>query len=70
MRQMYMQMDVRPVRTVEAILAFRDRCNGLLLSELGDALDGLGAKRSSTLVHRAPNWRAQQIEDVLLGAMN
>jgi hypothetical protein len=45
LRELDAQMDKRPVRTlvqaVEAILAFRDRNHGLLLSELGDAMDGL-----------------------------
>src|SRR2546430_14578368 len=74
MRQLHTQMDLRPVRTlaqtVEAILAFRDRCNGLLLSELGDYLDGVrvgggGTKRMSTLVHHQ-SWQAGQIEEFLL----
>ena len=66
-------VDKRPVRTlvqaVEAIIAFRDRCNGLVLSQLGSFLDGLGrgggTKRLSTLIHHQ-NWKAQQIEEFLL----
>jgi hypothetical protein len=67
-------VDKRPVRTlvqtVEAILAFRDQNHGLLLSELGDYLDGLGqggggTKRLSTLIHHQ-NWRAWQIDEFLL----
>jgi hypothetical protein len=54
------QLDKRLVRTfvqcVEAILAFRDRINGLLLSELGGYLDQMGSaaagtKRLSRLLH-------------------
>jgi len=66
-------VDKRPLRTLvqgtEAILAFRDRAHGLLLSELGDAMDGLlrggGTKRLSTLIHHQ-GWKAQQIEAFLL----
>jgi len=62
-------MDKRPLRTlvqtVEAILAFRDQNHGLLLSELGGYMDGLGkgggTKRLSTLIHHR-SWQAQQIE--------
>ncbi len=57
------------VQTVEAILAFRDRCNGLVLSELGGYLDELGGgggvKRLETLFHQR-KWKAQEIEDFLL----
>ena len=67
------KVDKRPlktlVQTVEAILAFRDRCNGLLLSELGGYLDQLGGgggtKRLETLLHQS-KWKAQEIEDFLL----
>jgi hypothetical protein len=43
---------------VEAILTFRDRINGLLLSELGGYLDHMGSaaagtKRLSRLLHSA-----------------
>jgi hypothetical protein len=66
-------VDKRPLRTlvqtVEAIVAFRDRNHGLLLSELGDYMDGLGrgggTKRLSTLIHHQ-GWKAQQIEEFLL----
>ena len=66
-------VDKRPLRTlvqtVEAIVAFRDRNHGLLLSELGDYMDGLGGgggtKRLSTLIHHQ-GWKAQQIEEFLL----
>lgn len=68
------KLDVRIIRTlvqaVEAILSFRDRSNGLLLSELGDAMDGPGGggggtKRLSRLIHHE-RWRAQEVEDFLL----
>ena len=66
-------VDKRPLRTlvqtVEAIVSFRDRNHGLLLSELGGYLDGLGqgggTKRLSTLIHHK-GWKAQQIEAFLL----
>ncbi len=66
-------MDKRPLRTlvqtVEAILAFRDQSHGLLLSELGGYMDGLGkgggTKRLSTLIHHRA-WKAKQIEEFLL----
>src|ERR1700726_1855563 len=72
-REMDAEMDKRPVRTlvqaVEAILVFRDRNHGLLLSELGDAMDGLegggGTKRLGTLIHHQ-GWQAQQIEEFVL----
>jgi hypothetical protein len=63
------RMDKRLIRTlvqsVEAILAFRDRINGLLLSELGGYLDRMGSaaagtKRLSRLLHSA-RWTARQI---------
>ncbi len=65
--------DKRPwrtlVQTVEAIVAFRDRNHGLLLSELGEYMDGLGrgggTKRLSTLIHHR-GWKAQQVEEFLL----
>ena len=67
------KVDKRPlktlVQTVEAILAFRDRCNGLVLSELGGYLDQLGGgggvKRLETLIHQS-KWKAQEIENFLL----
>jgi hypothetical protein len=67
------QVDKRIVRTmiqaVEAILSFRDRANGLLLSELGDAMDGVGGgggtKRLGRLIHHQ-HWHSQLIEDFLL----
>lgn len=72
-RELDTTMDKRPLRTmvqaVEAILAFRNRHQGLLLSELGDAMDGLGGgggtKRLSRLIHHR-GWKAQQIEEFLL----
>ena len=46
LQDLYVTVDKRLIRTglqtVEAILAFRDRMNGLLLSELGGYLDPLG----------------------------
>ena len=65
-------VDKRPLRTlvqtVEAIIAFRDCNHGLLLSELGDYMDGLGGgggtKRLSTFIHHR-GWQAQQIEEFL-----
>lgn len=72
-RELDVTMDKRPLRTlvqaVEAILAFRNRHQGLLLSELGDAMDGLGggggSKRLSRLIHHR-GWKAQHIEEFLL----
>src|SRR5260370_39038247 len=66
-------VDKRPLRTlvqtVEAIVLFRDQAHGLLLSELGDAMDGLGkgggTKRLSTLIHHQGR-KAHQIEAFLL----
>lgn len=73
LRELDVTVDKRPLRTlvqtVEAIVAFRDRNHGLLLSQLGDAMDGLGrgggTKRLSTLIHHQ-GWKAQQIEEFLL----
>src|SRR5256885_10523991 len=56
-------LDKRLIRTfvqaIEAILTFRDRINGLVLSELGSYLDpigqGGGTKRLSRLLH-SPKW--------------
>lgn len=72
-RELDVTVDKRPLRTlvqtVEAILAFRDRNHGLLLSELGGYMDGLGhgggTKRLSTLSHHK-GWKAQQIDAFLL----
>lgn len=72
-RDLDVTMDKRPLRTlvqaVEAILTVRNRHQGLLLSELGDALDGLGGgggtKRLSRLIHHR-GWQAQQIEEFML----
>lgn len=66
-------VDKRPLRTlvqtVEAIVSFRDRSHGLVLSELGDYMDGLGrgggTKRLSTVIHHQ-GWKAQQIDEFLL----
>lgn len=65
-------LDKRLIRTlvqsIEAILTFRDRVNGLLLSELGSYLDapgqGGGTKRLSRLLH-CPKWTALFIERFL-----
>jgi hypothetical protein len=76
--QLYEQVDARILRTlfqaVEAILSFRDRANGLLLSELGDAMDGPGGrgggtKRLGRLIHHR-RWRAQVVEEFLLWRAN
>jgi Transposase DDE domain len=72
-RELDVTVDKRPLRTlvqtVEAIVSFRDRAHGLFLSELGDAMDGLGkgggTKRLSTLIHHQ-GWKAKQIEEFLL----
>jgi hypothetical protein len=73
-RELDETVDKRPLRTlvqaVEAMVAFRDRNNGLLLSQLGSFMDGLGSggggtKRLSTLIHHQ-DWKAQQIEEFLL----
>ena len=73
LRELHVTVDKRPLRTlvqtVEAIVAFRDQNHGLLLSELGGYMDGLGkgggTKRLSTLIHHQ-GWKAQQIEEFLL----
>src|SRR5947209_1681734 len=57
------------VRTIDAIIRFRNRPHGLLLSELGGYLLGpehapAGTKRLSNLL-RSPKWSAQVIEDFL-----
>jgi len=65
-------LDKRLIRTfvqaIEAILTFRDRINGLVLSELGSYLDpigkGGGTKRLSRLLHSA-RWTAAIIERFL-----
>jgi hypothetical protein len=54
------------VQTVQTILAFRDRINGLLLSELGGYLEHpshapAGTKRLSNLLH-SPNWQASDVD--------
>lgn len=63
-------MDIRPVRTlvqtVEALVAFRHSTHGLLLTEWGSHLDGLGGtgggtKRLGTLI-RHRKWKARQID--------
>lgn len=67
------QLDVRLVRTflatLEAIVQWRNRAHGLLLSELGAYLASpdqapAGTKRLSTLL-RSPNWAASLIEQFL-----
>jgi hypothetical protein len=74
LHHLHQKMDIRPIRNliqaVEAILSFRDRANGLLLSELGDAMDGMGAegggtKRLGRLIHHL-GWKAKEIEAFLL----
>src|SRR5579859_393935 len=67
-------LDKRLIRTlvqvIEAILSFRDRVNGLVLSELGSYLDPIGqggdTKRLSRLLH-CPKWTAIFIERFLWG---
>lgn len=67
-------LDKRLIRTlvqaVEAILTFRDRVHGLLLSELGSYMDALGqgggTKRLSRLLH-SRLWTALFIERFLWG---
>src|SRR5947209_4790667 len=66
------RLDKRLIRTfvqaIEAILSFRDRINGLVLSELGSYLDpigkGGGTKRLSRLLH-SPKWTAVIIDRFL-----
>lgn len=58
------------MQTVEAILTFRDQSHGLLLSELGDHMDGLeggggGTKRLETVIHHQ-QWQAQESDEFLL----
>ena len=65
-------LDKRLIRTlvqaIEAILTFRDRINGLVLSELGSYLDpigqGGGTKRLSRLLHSS-KWTAAIIDRFL-----
>src|SRR5713101_6995519 len=65
-------LDKRLIRTlvqvIEAILTFRDRVNGLVLSELGSYLDpigkGGGTKRLSRQLHSS-KWTAAIIERFL-----
>src|ERR1700726_224950 len=65
-------LDKRLIRTlvqaIEAILTFRDRVNGLVLSELGSYLDpigqGGGTKRLSRLIHSS-RWTAAIIAHFL-----
>src|SRR5438128_2474603 len=74
LRKLYQTVDIRPLRTlvqtVEAILTFRDQSHGLLLSELGDHMDGLqggggGTKRLETVIHHQ-QWKAQEIDEFLM----
>ncbi len=67
------QLDVRLVRTflatIRAIIAWRHRAYGLLLSELGAYLDSpahapAGTKRLSNLL-RSPNWSAAFLQQYL-----
>jgi hypothetical protein len=65
-------LDKRLIRTfvqaIEAMLTFRDRINGLVVSELGSYLDpigkGAGRKRLSRLLH-SPKWTAAIIDRFL-----
>ena len=66
-------LDKRPVRTflatIQVIITFRDRANGLLLSELGGYLETpdkapAGTKRLSNLLH-SPKWVASLIAGFL-----
>ncbi len=72
------QVDLRLVRTllsvVEAILVFRNRSHGLLLSELGGYLDTpehapAGTKRLSNLL-RSKKWTSGLIADYLFEVAN
>ena len=71
-KELHTSMDIRPLRTlvqtVEALVAFRDSTHGLLLTELGSHLDGLGGaggtKRLGTLM-RHRQWQARQIDTFL-----
>lgn len=71
-QELYPRMDIRPLRTlvqtVEALVAFRDSTHGLLLTELGSHLDGLGrgggTKRLGTLIHHR-KWQARDIDTFL-----
>ncbi|HET8842789.1 MAG TPA: transposase [Ktedonobacteraceae bacterium] len=71
-KQLHGRLDIRPVRTliqtVEALVAFRDSTHGLLLTELGSYLDGLGGgggtKRLGTLI-RHRKWKAGEIDGFL-----
>jgi len=71
-KELHSSMDIRPLRTlvqtVEALVAFRDSTHGLLLSELGSRLDGLGrgggTKRLGTLIHHR-KWKARDIDTFL-----
>src|SRR5205807_9621260 len=66
-------LDKRLVRTflatIQVIITFRDRANGLLLSELGGYLEmpdkaPAGTKRLSNLLHSS-KWAAHVVEDEL-----
>ncbi|TMD67214.1 MAG: hypothetical protein E6I91_07570 [Chloroflexi bacterium] len=61
-KELHTSMDMRPLVT------FRDSTHGLLLSELGSHLDGLGGgggtKRLGTLI-RHRKWKARQIDTFL-----
>ena len=57
------------VQTIQAIITFRQRANGLLLTELGAYLESperapAGTKRLSNLL-RTPKWAASLIERFL-----
>src|SRR5205807_218026 len=51
-KELHATMDIRPLRTlvqtVEALVAFRGSTHGLLLTELGSHLDGLGGGGGGT----------------------
>src|ERR1700730_13909039 len=71
-KELHATMDIRPLRTlvqtVEALIAFRDSTHGLLLTELGSYLDGLGrrggTKRVGRLLHHR-KWQARDIDTFL-----
>ena len=71
-QELQTSMDIRPLRTlvqtVEALIAFGDSTHGLLLTELGSYLDGLGrgggTKRLGTLLHHR-KWQARDIDTFL-----
>ena len=73
-----LELDKRLIRTlvqaIEAILTFRDRVNGLVLSELGSYLDpiskGGGTKRLSRLLDARRGQKAAGASEQELGAQS